>query len=313
MSTSVKTTWSRGQKPTPSRRRVPYAAVPLKVLIAVDGSRASNAALRFARRMAELNRWTPHAITVAQPVPIYLGEIMTPVPLPVTDVIMTSALLALRSQLRRHGVPTWHTCVRFGPTGWSILESAHQFGSRLIVIGLGKHGKLGRFFGAETANRVARHSDIPMLAVHARARELPRVVVAGVDFGPSSDRAIREAVELLEQDGQLHLVHVMSSTNYTPMDDVAWRLSYAQAVEKSFAALLDRLHPAVTVKTKLVTGDVVEGLTEYAKAVGADLIALGSHNQGVVERLLLGSTPAELLRIAPCSVLIAPPPSTARA
>jgi nucleotide-binding universal stress UspA family protein len=292
----------------PTRRRVSYSSDPRKVLIAVDASRPSNAAVRFARRMAQLNLWAPQAVTVAQPLPAYIGDfVLQPSPIG-DDAMRNGVLLGLRAQLRRHGLATWPASVRLGPTGFSIVECAHEAGAQLIVVGLGKHGKIGRLFGAETANRVARRADVPVLAVHSGMRGLARVVVAAVDFGDASNRAVREAMDLMEPGGELHLVHVMSSFIFTPIANSGWRLSYAEGVERCFERLADTL-AADTVKTKLLTGDVVEAVTKYARSVGADLIAAGSHNQGIVERILLGSTTAGLLRTSTCSVLVAPPPS----
>ena len=308
MPTSATARTPRRAEKTTRRRRVSYIGDPRKVLVAVDGSRASNAAVRFARRMAQLNLWAPDAITVAQPLPTYVGDFLMPAPPLSQDVVQNSVLSQLRTQLRRHGLPSWPANVRFGPTGWSIIESAHEFGAELIVVGLGKHGKVARLFGAETASRVARRADLPVLAVHNKTRGLPRVVVAAVDFGDSSARAAREALQLVEPGGELHLVHVMSNYNFTPIANGAWRLSYADAVEQSFARLRQELATPVTVKTKLLSGELVEALAKYLKAVRADLVAMGNHNQGFVERLVLGSAPAEMLRVAPCSVLIAPAP-----
>ena len=293
--------------PAPIRRRVSYASEPRKVLLAVDGSRASNAATRLARRMAQLNLWSPQAITVSEPLPTYVGEFVLPAPPEAQVVVEHNVLLGLKTQLQRHGLKSWPAKVRFGPTGWSILESAHDMQAELIVIGLGKHGRLARLFGAETANRLARKSDIPVLAVHAGMRGLPRRIVAALDFGNASTRSLIEAVELAEPGAEVHLVHVMSPYNYTPIADGAWKHSYASAVEKGFEQIQALLPPAVKIRTKMLTGDVADEVVKYAKAVHGDLITAGSHNQGFIERVLLGSAPADLLRTAPCSVLITPP------
>lgn len=295
----------------PMRRRVSYGSDPKRVLLALDGSRASNAAARLARRMAQLNLWAPDAVTVAQPLPAYVGDYILPAPPIAEEVVQSNVMLALRTQLHRHGLTAWPANVRFGPTGWSILESAHEFGAKLIVIGLGKHGRVARLFGAETTNRVVRKSDVPVLAVHQKTRGLPRTIVAAVDFGDASSRAVAEALELAEPGARLHLVHVMSAYNFTPIANGAWRLSYADAVEQSFARMRHALPTPVTVTTKLLTGDVADEVLKYARSVRADLITAGSHNQGLIERTLLGSAPAELLRGATCSVLIAPPEAAA--
>jgi nucleotide-binding universal stress UspA family protein len=48
-------------------------------------------------------------------------------------------------------------------------------------------------------------------------------------------------------------------------------------------------------------------LLEYADANGIDLIAAGSARHGRLDRILLGSTSAELVRAGACSTLIVPP------
>lgn len=294
----------------PARRRVSYGTDPKKILLALDGSRASNAAARLARRMAQLNLWTPSAITVTQPLPMYVGDYLLPAPPIAEEVVQNNVLLNLRAQLRRHGLPAWPSGVRFGPTGATILEEAQELGSQLIVVGLGKHGRLARMFGAETTNRLARSSRVPILAVHPKMRGLARTVVAAVDFGDSSTRALMEGLDVADAGVTLHLVHVMSPYNFTPIANGAWRLSYTEAVEQSFERLRHALPASVSVRTKLLTGDVAEEVIKYARKVKADLITAGSHNQGVVERMLLGSAPSALLRDATCSVLIAPPSET---
>ena len=310
---------SRKRKPKKALKATPVVVPPrrepLRVLLALDGSRASNAALRLARRMAGLGAWAPQAITVTQPLPTYVGDFVLPTPPLAQETIRNNVLLNLRTQLRRHGLPDWPANVRFGPTGWSIVEAAHELSVQLIVVGLGRHGRIARLFGAETASKVVRKSDLPVLAVHSSIKGLPRVAVVAMDFGESSIAAAKDALNLLQPGGELHLVHAMSSFNTTSIADSAWRLSYADAVQSQFARVTALLEPmtAGVVKTKLATGGVVDVLTSYATSVRAELIAAGRHNQGLVERMLLGSTPSELLRESPCSVLISPAPSMAGA
>lgn len=301
-----------------ARRLVAERSIPAathvaakRVLLALDGSRPSNAAMRFARRMAVRGAWTPEALTVAEPVPVYVGDIMLPTPAIAPDLMTGNLLLGLKSQLRRHGLPTWGAHVRIGPTVHSIVDMAREGRFEMIVMGLGQHGRFARLFGTETACRVAARAPAPMLAVHPSLRGLIDVAVVAVDFGASSERAAREAFALLEPRGRLHLVHVLSPFNYTPMADGVWRREYEAAVDRSFDRLIEKLgiDPARVSKQQL-HGTVVDAIARYARSAGADLIAAGRHNQGLIERMMLGTTPAELLRAARCSVLITPPDET---
>jgi nucleotide-binding universal stress UspA family protein len=291
----------------PATAPVPKLARP--VLVALDGSRPSNAALRFARRMAQRGAWAPDAVTVAEPLPMYVGDMLLPAPPWNESAASNSILLGIRTQLRRHGLPGWRAEVRFGPTAASIMDAANDAHARMIVLGLGKHARIARLFGAETVARVARNATVPVLAVHASTRGLPRIAVVAVDFGSSSIRAVHEALALLDAPAELHLVHVMGKWNFTEFDDSAWRAAYADATQASFDRLIKHLPiPAgVTVTTELLQGQVIENVVRYARTARADLVAMGSHNQNVLDRIMIGSTPAQLLRIARWAVLIAPP------
>lgn len=308
--TTTATRRSRSRPPRAAARRPATEATHVaakRVLLALDGSRPAKAAMRFARRMAERGAWAPEALTVTEPVPTYVGDIMLPTP-PVSHDLMTgNILLGLKSQLRRHGLPTWGAHVRVGPTVHSILEMARDGRFDLVVMGLGQHGRFARLFGAETACRVAGHASVPTLAVHHSVRGLTTVAVVATDFGASSERAAREALALLEPGGKLHLVHVLGPINFTPMADHVWRLEYEAAVDRSFARVIEALGvEPERVTTKMLSGVVADVVTRYAESVDADLIAAGTHNKGLVERMMIGSTPAQLLRTARCSVLVAP-------
>ena len=61
-----------------------------------------------------------------------------------------------------------------------------------------------------------------------------------------------------------------------------------------------------TVETVLLSGEVVGQLVEHAELEGCDLIAVGGHRQGIVDRILIGSVRSGVLRAAKCSVLIGP-------
>ena len=56
---------------------------------------------------------------------------------------------------------------------------------------------------------------------------------------------------------------------------------------------------------KLLKGDAVDKIVEYAHTIGADLIMLGhQHRDNWLERWWAGSIPKALIEHAPCSVLV---------
>jgi nucleotide-binding universal stress UspA family protein len=299
---------SRAARTSSRLERVP-GREPKRVLIATDGSRPSSAAIKLARIMAANGVWAPEVITVSLSLPVAVGDMMLPMPPAGYEIMVNDSVLArIRQQLKRYGDSKWNLSMEFGRPASAIVDAADKSRADLVVLGLGRHSRLGRLFGAETAARVARHAKVPLLAVHDRTWQLSHVALAAVDFSDASVRATREALALLEPPGRLHLVHVKWSYNMTSFADSEWERAYAAAAEEEFARLREKLgkRPGIDITTALLTGGVVERVFKEAQSVHAQVIALGSHSESAFERVMIGSTPAQLLRTARCSVLIAP-------
>lgn len=278
------------------------------VLIATDGSKPANAAMKLGRLMASKGAWTPEVVSVMLPLPVAVGDLVLPAPsIQYETVVSDNVGESVRHQLQRYGDISWRLAMEFGRPIPTIARTAKERKAALIVLGLGQHGRLARLLGAETVARVSRHTDIPVLAVHAATRKLPSVALAAVDFGESSVRAAREALALLEPPGRLHLVHVKWSYNTTSFADSEWERAYAAGADEEFARVRGLLgsRPGIEITTTLLTGGVVERLLVEAASIHADVLALGSRNQNAFDRLMIGSTPAQVLRAAECSVLIA--------
>jgi nucleotide-binding universal stress UspA family protein len=58
------------------------------------------------------------------------------------------------------------------------------------------------------------------------------------------------------------------------------------------------------VEQELREGSAASVIVERAGALGADLIAMTTHGRGGLKRLVLGSVAEEVLRMAPCPVLL---------
>lgn len=309
------TTRTRSTRTAPRTRRQVRVAPPPPVterqgiLLATDGSKASAAAIRLARVMEEAGEWAPEALTVREHVPVAVADVVLPSPvIMLDDDIDAGAERIVRRQLHRMGGAGWQLRSEWGSPAATIVETATQQHSEMVVVGLGRHGKLARLFGAETAARVCRMSPVPVLAVDEGTKRRPRNIVVAMDFGASSLRAAREAVRLVQPGGRVHLVHVRWAINGRTVRDEAWEQTYAMGVEQGFLRLASQLRSGGhRVTWELRLGGVLESILAAAKDVDADVIAVGSHNQNVVDRLLLGSTPATLLRAARCSVLVTPP------
>jgi nucleotide-binding universal stress UspA family protein len=136
-------------------------------------------------------------------------------------------------------------------------------------------------------------------------------VLVGVDPSPASVEAARQAAILTEPDGTLTLlaawtvpapaIGVVGPTFVNELDADAYREPATDAVVTAKAAIA----VIATPETKVVRGTAWDVLIDEIEHENDTLVAVGSHGQGRLHGILVGSTATELVHKAPCSVLIA--------
>jgi nucleotide-binding universal stress UspA family protein len=195
-----------------------------------------------------------------------------------------------------------------GPTSTTITNTARDRGARLIVVGTGRHSVLGHFLYGERALEVVRGAAGPVLVVPPTASPPFGHAVVAVDFSQASMRAAVAALDLLEPDGRLSLVHVKSAVRLDEQETGWWNDAYERRSREMLAQFADALPepPGVRVDTALLHGDPVAVLLKFVEEHEVDLIACGRRRHSLVERILVGSVSTALVRRAAHAVLVAP-------
>ncbi len=147
-------------------------------------------------------------------------------------------------------------------------------------------------------------------------------VLLATDGSPSSIAAAQRASEILRPADQVTLLHVVSEApgNETtgletpglgtsavlPGDvDAVWAREMADA-----AADIDRTAARLTstnLHKRIEIGDVGGTVCRVAEELKVDVIVVGSHGRGAIQRFLLGSATSQIVRHAPCAVLVVRP------
>ena len=83
-----------------------------------------------------------------------------------------------------------------------------------------------------------------------------------------------------------------------------YSLKLAENAIKIAGAALRKKHPSLSITSAVVEGPPKLVILEEAEKFGADLIVVGSHGYGFVERFLLGSVSQAVAVHAKCSVEI---------
>lgn len=285
------------------------------VVLATNGSPEADAALRFAQAYAAREELLLRVITVLEPLPLLPAQ-----PAGITYAMTVerergqSVLDRVRAQLNAtNNPPRSLSTMLVGRPGATIADAAREWNAKYIFLGAGRHGTLGRLLAGDTVVRVLRQAAVPVLAVPSTCGELPRVGVVGVDFGTASLTAARRAACLIGE-GVLHLVHVRPEIDIPATDPDAWSEVYEQGAKALLAKLASELKtecPGIQVEQALLRGHTSTVLLEYADRVDTDLVAIGQHGHGVVDRFLFGSVAQEMVRSAQAPVLVTPPVQSA--
>jgi nucleotide-binding universal stress UspA family protein len=142
-------------------------------------------------------------------------------------------------------------------------------------------------------------------------------VLLATDGSPSSLAAARTAGTLLRAAEHVTLLSVLTevpgedaggfegSVYSAGEQDALWKREMAEAGEE-----LERTAATITsmqIDKRIEVGDVGGTVCRVAEELHVDVIVVGSHGRGAIERILLGSVSEQIVRHAPCPVLVVRP------
>jgi universal stress protein E len=301
MATLVHDTSTRGQTDV----EAPVTLIgPL--VVATDGTEQTDSAIRMTSVIAASSNREVVVLAVVPPMPMAAPEAALP---PVDERLRVGTLRRqVLEQLNRTGVDKeWRIDIERGDPAATIVRVAQQHHASFVIMGLGEHGLIDRLLGDETVLRVLRLGTIPVLAVAPGQERLPRRILAGLDFTPSSVRAATLAASVMSRDGTLTLAHVLPRD----VDPANWKsvnAPFQGTMGRAFDLAIARIgfDNSESLHRRVLAGDPVRELRGLADELHPDLMVVGSHGRNFLTRLRLGSVSEWMVRHAGCSVLIAP-------
>jgi nucleotide-binding universal stress UspA family protein len=153
-----------------------------------------------------------------------------------------------------------------------------------------------------------RHAHVPVLAAPSGVHALPNHALVATDFTRASAAAADLATRLVAAGGRVTVAHVCAFGGAVHREgdlvDI-YRTGARAKLEHIVCELRGRSGSRVV--GAMLEGEPANALLDYARREHCDLIALGGHERGLMDRILLGSVRTQVLRGARCSVLIVPP------
>lgn len=204
----------------------------------------------------------------------------------------------------------WH--VEDGRPFEVLNDVASSLDADLIVVGAGGPTAVSRGGVGSTADRLLRTAIRPVLILRGELVLPPRRALVALDLSRSSAEAYRGGQLLLDQmsagetAAEVEMLMVLDPAEVQqPLSDE--QLEHFVHHELAHIAETFGNRAAGTVRTRVERGDPRDRILEALEEGAHDLVILGTHGRAGMQRLMLGSVAADLVRRSPCSVLVVPP------
>lgn len=283
----------------------------MKVLVAFDRSAGALDAMKLADALPWPNGTVIEVVHSVPAMTLLGGVTVAPHPAETLDPVALGLLHA------RPGVTVVSKKVAGENASAALLDEAKLFGADLIICGHRGHGPFVTMFLGSVARDLVEHSRCPVLV--ARGHRYQNAVLAE-DGSETAYRARRVLARWPVFRGVgvqvVSVSHVaapiLSGVTASVYSDARSAQREAESESRhAYGVLAEEaasdlryagLHAAAAVRE----GDPAEQIIEYARAVEADLIVMGTRGRGGMSRALLGSVARAVVLTAPCSTLVVP-------
>ena len=297
------------------------------IIVPIDFSNLSVQAIQTARQLARRFGASIHLAHVRQF--NYAGDFVPSAPpiapLPFVTYEQDAERAALRELKRvasECGVSSAKCDVLSGaPPFDEICRLAYTLLADLVV--MPTHGRTGlkHVFLGSTAERIVQHSSCPVLVTRGDAFQAtngPRLriktILVPVDFSSCSREGLRYAIAFASEFGAkiilLHATYLgyIYSCEGTAIYDIgALQKAARKTAERKMGELVASVNfGSVKYETVFTEGSPVLDICAFAKDHDVDLIVTSTHGFTGFTHVLIGSIAEQVVRHAPCSVLVVP-------
>ncbi len=290
------------------------------IVVGIDDSTESRRAAALAQEIARRARTTCHPIHATRDVWSGVRIVAGRATRPETSALAALSELnrtvvgAVTKQMREAFAPYVSDStldnleVTIGKPGDLLIDAATSHDASLVVIGERKHGRVGRLFGASTAEHLLHHVGTPVIIASPTKPVFSRILVA-VDFSDGAAGTIMWTEQLARLfDAKMRVLHVVEVLPDGDAGNIG--ISQEGFFELCGETFQESIWPYVTLdaaEPSTKQGPTTETIIAEVKDWDADLLVVASHGKGAFESLLLGSTTEKLMHEANVPMFIVPP------
>lgn len=298
------------------------------ILVAIDFSKLSVQAILLAKQLAKQLGATIHLANVYQSFypATFIAPISPVIAFPIPDYeqgIEDKLMKRLRELAQKHELiaTVCHLCSG-GPPYDELCNLAKAISADLIIMPTRGHTGLKHLFLGSTAERVVQHAPCPVFVVREAkqptkngADNVPiKNILVPIDFSSCSLDGLNYAIEFARQTGAK--IIVQHAVDLGPMYmadsygvyDLSKYQDFARVNAKQQMREFLKLARFGSIEFEAVVtlGTSVWEICGLAKNRLVDLIITSTHGRTGFKHVLIGSTAEQVVRHAPCSVLVVP-------
>ncbi|KQM80641.1 universal stress protein [Agromyces sp. Leaf222] len=197
-----------------------------------------------------------------------------------------------------------------------LIESAHEFGASLIVVGAARGGILGRSRIGSVANELLHSSDVPVALAPAGSRELAASagvsrITAALGSRPGAGVLLDAAVRLTKSlRAPLRLLSLVPIDLPSGMDEGLAELTGTAHADEVLAAAKRELPAGIEATAEVATGDTIEAAVRSLSWHEGEIVLVASSRLATPSHLFLGSTASKMLRELPVPMIVVPRSTT---
>lgn len=196
----------------------------------------------------------------------------------------------------------------------AIATRAEASAASLVAVGPSGVTGWKKFVLGSVTERMLRLAPSMLLVARGRAATPPVNILAAIDRTAGSLRAIRAAIGIARATGgkvtALHVVAPQGAALFGAGDvylPETWSLEAERVAlaQRDFGRWVAGLDPkGVELTARVVEGNPADVVVAEAKALGADLVVVGSHGKTAVHEFFVGSVARDVATHCAVSVLV---------